>query len=85
MGIGIISDLPRRSKSLIVLLETGDVLVGDLAMNKFPLRLGPGLPIFAEDCVKLTKSWKLLLDQRAKMIYPSHGKPFSADAIRKTL
>jgi len=75
----------HSSGSVSVLLETGDALVGDLAMNKFPLRLGPGLPIFAEDSVNLMESWKLLLDEGAKMIYPSHGKPFSADIIRKAL
>ncbi len=54
-------------------------------MNKFPLRLSPGLPIFAEDFHQVKKSWKLLLDQGIKTIYPAHGKPFSADVIRKVL
>jgi len=71
--------------SVSVLLETGDVFVGDLAMNGFPLRLRPGLPIFAEDMQRLRESWKLLLDQGAKTIYPAHGKPFSADIIRRLL
>lgn len=75
----------HSSGSVSVLLEKGDTLVGDLAMNKFPVRLSPGLPIFAEDLVKVKESWKLLLDQGAKTIYPAHGKPFSADIIRKTL
>ena len=71
--------------SVSVLLETGDTFVGDLAMNKFPLRLNPGLPIFAEDWQKLQESWKLLLDAGARTIYPAHGKAFSADVIRKAL
>jgi len=71
--------------SVSVLLETGDVFVGDLAMNKFPLRLSPGLPIFAEDLQKVKESWKLLIDQGIKTIYPAHGEPFSADTIRKAL
>jgi glyoxylase-like metal-dependent hydrolase (beta-lactamase superfamily II) len=71
--------------SVSVVLETGDAFVGDLAMNGFPLRLRPGLPIFAEDLQKLKESWKLLLDQGAKTIYPGHGKPFSAHVIRKAL
>ena len=54
-------------------------------MNKFPLRLSAGLPIFAEDWQKIEESWKLLLDQGAKTIYPAHGKPFSADIIRDAL
>jgi len=71
--------------SVSVLLETGDAFVGDLAMNGLPLRIGPGLPIFAEDLQKVKKSWHLLLERGAKTLYPAHGKPFSADAIRKAL
>jgi glyoxylase-like metal-dependent hydrolase (beta-lactamase superfamily II) len=71
--------------SVSILLETGEAFVGDMAMNKFPLRFSPGLPIFAEDPVKLNESWKLLLDQGVKMIYPSHGEPFSVDVIRKAI
>ena len=71
--------------SVSVLLETGDAFVGDLAMNGFPLRSGPGLPIFAEDMQKVRESWRLLMDAGAETIYPAHGKPFSVDFIRKSL
>ncbi len=75
----------HSSGSVSVLLETGDAFVGDLAMNKFPLRFSPGLPIFAEDLQRVKESWKLLLDQGAETIYPAHGEPFAADIIRKAL
>ncbi len=75
----------HSSGSVSVLLETGDVFVGDLAMNKFPLRFSPGLPIFAEDWDKVIESWKMLLDQGAQTVYPAHGEPFSADIIRNAL
>jgi len=75
----------HSSGSVSVLLETGDAFVGDMAMNKFPLRLSPGLPIFAEDWEQLMESWELLLASGAKTIYPSHGEPFSADIIREAL
>jgi hydroxyacylglutathione hydrolase len=68
--------------SISVLLNTGDAFVGDLAMNEFPLRLSPGFPIFAEDMQKVRESWRLLLDQGAKTVYPAHGKPFAADIMR---
>lgn len=71
--------------SVSVLLETGDVFVGDLAMRGFPLRLSPGLPIFAEDLQKVKDSWRILLDKGAKMVYPAHGNPFSAEIIREIL
>jgi hydroxyacylglutathione hydrolase len=77
---------PGHSKgSVSVLLESEEAFVGDLAMSEFPLRLTPGLPIFAEDMQKVKESWKVLLDKGAKTIYPAHGKPFPADIIRKAL
>ncbi len=75
----------HSSGSVSVVLETGDVFVGDLAMNKFPLRLRPGLPIFAEDWPALKESWQLLFDDVAKTVYPAHGEPFSVGIIRKAL
>jgi glyoxylase-like metal-dependent hydrolase (beta-lactamase superfamily II) len=71
--------------SVSVLLDTGDVFVGDMAMNKFPLTLRPGFTIFAEDFDRLKESWRMLLDQGAKTVYPSHGKPFPASIIRDLL
>lgn len=71
--------------SVSVLLDTGDALVGDLAMNKFPLRLSPGLPIFAEDMQQVEDSWRLLLEEGAETVYPAHGKAFSAEVIRRAL
>jgi hydroxyacylglutathione hydrolase len=68
--------------SVSLLLDTGEAFVGDLAMNAFPLRLSPGLPIFAEDLHKVRDSWELLLDRGAKTIYPAHGNSFSAEIIR---
>jgi glyoxylase-like metal-dependent hydrolase (beta-lactamase superfamily II) len=67
------------------LLDTGEAFVGDLAMNKFPLRLSPGLPIFAEDPAEVVRSWKLLLDHGASRVYPAHGKPFAAAVIEKAI
>ena len=75
----------HSSGSMSVLLDSGEAFVGDLAMNGFPLRLTPGFPIFAEDMATLRESWRLLLAQGARMIYPAHGKPFDADIMRKAL
>ncbi len=68
-----------------VLLDTGDAFVGDLAMNRFPLRLSPGLPIFAEDLPAVVDSWKRLLQAGATTVYPAHGKPFPAEVIRQAI
>ena len=71
--------------SVSVLLETGDAFVGDLAMNAFPLRFGPGLPAFGESMETIKASWSLLLEKGAKMVYPAHGNPFPVGVIEKAL
>ena len=75
----------HSSGSVSVLLETGEAFVGDLAMNAFPVRLGPGLPIFAEDTEMLEESWRMLLNRGARTVYPAHGDPFSIEVIREAL
>ena len=71
--------------SVSVLLASGDAMVGDLAMNMFPLRLGPGLPIFAEDPSLLRGSIERLLSLGAKTIHPAHGGAFPATVLEKAL
>ncbi len=71
--------------SVSVLLDTGDAFVGDMAVNGFPLSSGPELSIFAEDFEQLKRSWRVLLEQGAKVIYTAHGQPFAADIIREKL
>ncbi|MDY6790014.1 MAG: MBL fold metallo-hydrolase [Thermodesulfobacteriota bacterium] len=83
---GKVIHTPGHSQgSVSVLLETGDAFVGDMAMNGFPLRFNPGLPILAEDLKKVNESWKMLLEMGAKTIYPAHGNSFSAEIIQKAL
>lgn len=71
--------------SATVLLDTGEAFVGDLAMNRFPLRLSPGLPIFADNPAAVLNSWKLLIELGAKTVYPAHGKPFPIAVIEKAI
>lgn len=71
--------------SVSVMLETGEAFVGCMTHNAPPFRLGPGLPIFAEDEAKLKESWGELLDRGVKIIYPAHGESFSPDHILKSL
>ncbi|MFH1134784.1 MAG: MBL fold metallo-hydrolase [Pseudomonadota bacterium] len=75
----------HSSGSVSVLLESGEALVGDLAMNMFPLRLTPGLPIFAEDFDGVILTWKRLLQEKITMIYPAHGRPFAVGIMEKAL
>jgi glyoxylase-like metal-dependent hydrolase (beta-lactamase superfamily II) len=67
--------------SVSVLLENGDALVGDLAMNGPPLTLRPSLGVLAHAPEQMSQSWKKLLDLGARTIYPAHGKPFPVGAL----
>lgn len=57
--------------SLSVLLEDGQTMVGDLAMNVFR---GTNFPIFAEQPDRITASWELLINKGATVFYPAHGR-----------
>lgn len=71
--------------SVSVVLDSGEAFVGDLAMNKLPLRLNPGLPILAEDMRVVKESLRHLLELNMTTVYPGHGKPFSMKIIREAL
>jgi hydroxyacylglutathione hydrolase len=71
--------------SVSVLLDGGQAFVGDLAMNLFPMRLNPGLPIFGDDMQVVKISWRKMLDMGAKTVYPAHGKPFPAEIMEKAI
>lgn len=44
--------------SISVLLDSGEVFAGDMAMNAWYLRSKPGLPILAQDMDLVVQSWK---------------------------
>lgn len=83
---GIAVPTPGHSPgSVSIVLESGEPFVGDLAMNRMPLKRSPGLPIFAENEEEVIRSWRRLLDLGVETVYPAHGRPFSADVMRKVL
>lgn len=71
--------------SISLVLESGEAFVGDLAMSGFPRLSGPGPFVLGEDPEAMKRSWQLLLDEGARQIYPSHGKPFDAGVFQKYL
>ncbi|MGD0158697.1 MAG: MBL fold metallo-hydrolase [Candidatus Bathyarchaeia archaeon] len=71
--------------SISVLLDSGEAFVGDLAMNRLPLRRSPGLPILADNIEKVKESWRHLIELGATTVYPGHGKPFSIELIKIAL
>ena len=79
---GKIIHTPGHTKgSITVLMDNGEAFVGDLAMNMFPIRISPGLPIFGEDIEVVKDSWRKLLDMGVTTIYPAHGKPFPVEVM----
>jgi glyoxylase-like metal-dependent hydrolase (beta-lactamase superfamily II) len=68
-----------------IVLETGDALVGDMAMNDWYLRLTPGLPILAEDIGMVVESWKKILPMGIKRIYPAHGRDFPVEVMQQEI
>jgi len=75
----------HSSDSVSLLLGTGEAFVGDLAMNGLPIRIGAGMPIFADDAGVVRESWRMLIDMGAKVFYPAHGKPFAVDKLKGAL
>ena len=75
----------HSSDSVSLLLSTGEAFVGDLAMNGLPMRIGAGIPIFADDVGVVRESWQMLIDMGAKVFYPAHGTPFAVDMLKGAL
>jgi hydroxyacylglutathione hydrolase len=72
--------------SLSILLPDGKLIVGDLMMggllggSLFPSR--PRLPYYAEDLAKLRASIQRVLSHNPHTIYPGHGGPLQALAVK---
>ncbi len=79
---GVILHTPGHTRdSISVVLADGSACVGDAAMN-FLRWTGMGhRPIVVEDINIVYESWRKLREHGARVIYPSHGKPFSATEL----
>jgi len=79
---GVILHTPGHTGGCIsVLLSDGSAFVGDVAMN-FLRWTGVGhRPIGIEDINTVYESWRKLRERGARIIYPAHGRPFSATKL----
>jgi hydroxyacylglutathione hydrolase len=68
-----------------ILLDSGDAIVGDMAMNAWYLRLTPGLPILADDIHTVVESWRKILPMGIKRVYPAHGRDFPVRVMQKEI
>jgi glyoxylase-like metal-dependent hydrolase (beta-lactamase superfamily II) len=76
----------HTSGSVSVLLESGEIFIGDAAMNGLPsFALEPSLPIIGEDLRVLKDSWKRILRENVRVVYPGHGKPFQPKWMEQNL
>lgn len=75
----------HTSGSVSVLLDSGEAFIGCLAHNMFPFVLRPAPPIYADDIDLLKLNLRKIIDRGAKILYPGHGKPFTAKKIMKYL
>jgi hydroxyacylglutathione hydrolase len=71
--------------SCSVLLESGELFAGDMAMNAWFLRLTPGLPVLAADMDQVIASWEHMLTLGAKTIHPAHGDAFPVEIMRQEI
>lgn len=73
--------------SISVLLDSGDVYVGDLAMNMNNMKLLGKIPypIEAEDYSQVNQSLRKLMKLGGTHFYPSHGDYISKDMIEKAV
>ncbi len=71
--------------SISVLLDNGVIFCGDAAMS-WPLWAGiKYCTIFITDINKFYGSWEKIIENGAKEVYPSHGKPFEIKKLKENI
>ncbi len=82
----ILSTPGHYRDSISVVLSDGSAFVGDAAMNFLRWTGIRHRPVYVEDIDAVYESWQRLLEEGARVIYPAHGKPFSAqELVRRSL
>lgn len=83
---GRIIPTPGHSNdSISLILNDGNAIIGDTAMNLLNLGETKYRPFFIQDLNKIYQSWKKLIQFGAKILHPSHGKPFLIEKLSKEL
>ena len=72
---------PGHTEDSISLVKENIVFCGDTAMNGIPS--SKRCIIWVENVNELKTSWELLINSKAEIIYPAHGKPFSKKDLVK--
>ena len=69
--------------SLSVVLDDGSVFIGDMIFGGFIRQKTPNFPYICQDTQALLKSVQAVFDLKPKIIYASHGGPFTPEAVRR--
>jgi glyoxylase-like metal-dependent hydrolase (beta-lactamase superfamily II) len=64
-----------------VILPDAWAIIGDLLMGGLVRRRTPHLPLFAKDLLQVKESMRKILGLSPKIIHPSHGGPFTREAV----
>lgn len=81
---GSILHTPGHSAdSISLLLADGSAFVGDAAMNVPPVLGAKHRPIFIQNMTSVYNSWRKLISNGAKEIFPAHGRPFTAEELKE--
>jgi len=71
--------------SITLLLDNGDCFTGDAAANFLQFLGSKYCVISVNDLDEYYNSWDKIIDNKAKVIYPAHGKNFTIDKLIKNL
>lgn len=66
----------HSSDSISLILNDGNAIIGDAAMNLLNLGETKYKPFFIQNLDKIYQSWNKLIRHGAKTLHPSHGKSF---------
>jgi glyoxylase-like metal-dependent hydrolase (beta-lactamase superfamily II) len=80
----ILHTIGHTNDSLSVILDNGNTFPGDICMNWFNFCGTHYRPIFISDIKDVENSWDIIISNGSKMLFPSHGKSFSADKLEKS-
>jgi len=81
----VIATPGHTSGSISVVTPEGEVLCGDAVMTFLPYSGAQLRPIFVADIEAVFASWRKILDSGARVIYPAHGQPLTAERLAATL
>jgi len=79
---GRIIETPGHSvDSISIIFDDSDCIVGDAAANMLQFAGTKYCVIALNDIDEYYKSWRKIIAENAKRIFPSHGRPFGADKL----